>query len=221
MRRPDVTGLQLPEDKDVAQLWKDFKPELDALERAITAELDPVGRKDGKPIEMNIQDVTRMCVLLRRFVPPHIAATCADIAPNTLNHWLRLAEKPGCKPVYLAFRRVFRKAMAECEMMGVAKANVLAVGSFPALAWLMEKRFPQRWGRNAGAVAVPENVAEVQGFQELVNGFAEVVLRFVPEESREQAVLGLQAVIDRAVAAGADGPQEAPASGTRRRRAAK
>jgi hypothetical protein len=81
------------------------------------------------------------------------------VARSTWRLWLqrgrkeerRLARSPRAKPnpneaLYLEFAGAMRKAMAECQMRALGAIISAAKKNWTAGAWLLERRWPRRWG---------------------------------------------------------------------------
>src|ERR1700737_4296067 len=77
------------------------------------------------------------------------AAGLAGVTAKTVRNWLKRAEEPDAEPEFIEFADRFRAVQAEAEnQLVVAVKNGAAVD--PKCAqWLLEKRFPGRWGKRA------------------------------------------------------------------------
>jgi transposase len=87
------------------------------------------------------------------------AAACAGIAKDTLYAWLKKGAR-GEKP-YAEFAEKVHKAVAESESRDLATVLKASQKNWTAAAWRLERRFPERYGRN-DRVKVEANV-EVAG----------------------------------------------------------
>lgn len=101
--------------------------------------------------------VDRLLAALRLGATHRIAAQCAGIGVSTMRDWIR--DKP-----------MFAESVAEAEAYGAvlmleritAAANE---GTWQAAAWLLERRYPDMYGRfpeNARRAANGDNVSEVR-----------------------------------------------------------
>lgn len=70
------------------------------------------------------------------------AARLAGVAPDTLSRWLSRPE-----PIFVDFRREVAHAEAEAEMAALAQIQQAAWQDHRAAEWILERRFPIRWGR--------------------------------------------------------------------------
>lgn len=73
------------------------------------------------------------------------ACAVAGIHKDTLYHWLKLAEERP-KSVYGQFRDKLRKAQAEAESDAVTLITSAGTTQWQALAWRLERMYPEKWG---------------------------------------------------------------------------
>jgi hypothetical protein len=73
------------------------------------------------------------------------AAAFAGISKQTLFNWLRLGAQ-DVEP-FVEFHRDFAEALAKSEMRGLAVIGKASEKSWQAAAWLLERRYPKRWGQ--------------------------------------------------------------------------
>lgn len=77
------------------------------------------------------------------------AANAAGVAKRTVNIWLKHAEESREKNVvdrYTEFADAVELAIAEAEARDVAVISNAAMHDWKAAAWLLEKKYPKRWG---------------------------------------------------------------------------
>lgn len=105
---------------------------------------DPkTGRPKGTPrLTLEVQE--KICESLREGVSREGAANLAGFSGPTVMHWLRDGLKDPEGP-YGAFATAYTDAEAELELSAV-KRIVIGKSDWRALAWLLERRFPTRWG---------------------------------------------------------------------------
>jgi len=102
------------------------------------------GPNDG-PDQATIDELTR---LLRAGAFLETAAAAIDVTSATLRNWLRYARKGDKR--YEPVARAIQQACAEFEYRTQLCVNAAAEdGDWKAAAWLLEKRFPKRWGAMA------------------------------------------------------------------------
>ena len=115
----------------------------------------------------------RICGFIRAGNYAVVAAGCSGITEGTYYHWLKLAEKAK-SGIYYQFSQSIKKAQDDAEAERVMKIRSLAMGEAPtetitvldkatgevtkvitkharpewtALAWLLERQHPERWGK--------------------------------------------------------------------------
>jgi transposase-like protein len=100
------------------------------------------GRKPGLTEEL----ATRIALLVRRGAYRETACAAAGVSPRTLRQWLRRAGEGGPHSArYRKFADALDKAEAEAEMVTAAAILRAGQGDWRALAWILERRGPQRW----------------------------------------------------------------------------
>ena len=75
------------------------------------------------------------------------AAACAGISESTFYHWLERGEKEK-SGIYSEFLEAVKEAQAESEanlLNHISKA--VLDGQWTAAAWQLERKFPERWGK--------------------------------------------------------------------------
>lgn len=105
----------------------------------------PPGRP-SKLANLDEDDVRQIESLMRAGATMEVAAEAAGVSRGTLYRWLKKGERarPGSRPREL--RERVEKARAESETVLVARiAAAAGKGSWQAAAWLLERRFPERW----------------------------------------------------------------------------
>ena len=127
-----------------------------------------VGRKsclDDRITELVLQ-------VLRAGGYDETAANRAGVTVKCFYEWLRKGDPAGTDPErarYRAFRAEVEKARAESESRSVALVAQAAATNWQAAAWLLERRWPERWARpsqrekdeGAGAPVQVDPFAEV------------------------------------------------------------
>jgi hypothetical protein len=137
------------------------------------------------------------------------AARICRVPPQTVRGWLARGENRHSQgrpstPEYVAFVADIEKALGqwECERL----AGITAAGKQPrhwtANAWLLERRWPERYGRRT-RVDASGTLTMVQ-LDALLLGVVKLVERYVPAERRKAELADLAALAG--TAAGADAP---------------
>ena len=101
----------------------------------------------------------------------HTAAKAAGISSSSFYNWMKLglSSAPEHKP-YRELRERIERARAEGEQVLVAR--VASAADWHAAAWMLERQYPERWGRvsvNARGAQPDEDEppAEVDPFAEV------------------------------------------------------
>ncbi len=114
----------------------------------------------GRPTKLNIDTHNKIISVIRAGNYIETAAACAGINKSTLYDWLkrgerekqRVAQNPRYKirkseKPYVEFSNAVEKALAEAEARGVMLISNAAKTQWQAAAWMLERKFPDRWGR--------------------------------------------------------------------------
>lgn len=79
------------------------------------------------------------------------AAAFAGVSKNTLYHWLKVGERSSSGPER-KFRDDVHLALAAAEVNCTALIGKAALKNWTAAAWMLERRHPERWGRQDRAM---------------------------------------------------------------------
>jgi hypothetical protein len=127
------------------------------------------------------------------------AARLCGVPPQTVRGWLARGENRHSQgrpstPEYVAFVAAIEKALGqwECDRL----ARITAAGKQPtnwtANAWLLERRWPERYGRRTPVdVSGTMTIVEQRAFFDAV---LQLMERYVPEARRDSEVHNLIAV---------------------------
>ncbi len=74
------------------------------------------------------------------------AVTAAGILPNTFDNWKVKAEKDP-DSIYAEFMGLVEQAQARAEASNVQVIKTAAAKTWQAAAWLLERQYPEKWGR--------------------------------------------------------------------------
>jgi transposase len=103
------------------------------------------------PSKLTPELQTQLCKLIAAGSPPAVAAQASGIAEGTFYAWMRRAESNRKADLrYRNFKRAVELASAESEAILVTRiAKAASAGSWSAAAWILERRWPQRWSKPA------------------------------------------------------------------------
>ena len=101
--------------------------------------------RGGRPTKLTLERQQKICDALRGGNFLHTAASYAGINNDTLHTWLRRGEREA-SGIYRGFYDAVQAAQADCEVAAVAGIKKAGFGGeWTALAWLLERKFPDRW----------------------------------------------------------------------------
>jgi hypothetical protein len=116
------------------------------------------------------------------------AAACAGIHKDTFYEWMKKGAR-GIAP-YVAFAAAVNKAVAESESRDLATILKAAQSQWQAAAWRLERRFPEKYGRNdrvkVEARIEHDGASLITKLARLIDGTAEPKKRGRPPKSEPQ-----------------------------------
>jgi hypothetical protein len=103
----------------------------------------------GRTLKLTLETQDKICVAIRLGNDKKVAAALAGVSETTFYRWLEMAELPNAKKEYREFRESIERAEAEAEVTRIARITQAADnGTWQAASWWLERKFPERWGRN-------------------------------------------------------------------------
>jgi hypothetical protein len=111
----------------------------------------------------------KICALVRAGNYVETAMVASGITRQTLMRWLR-AGKAGESKELVEFNERYSKACAESEALFLGVIQKSAAEHWQAAAWILERRFPEKWGKrervdvagvNGAPLATSKNQAQV------------------------------------------------------------
>ena len=99
----------------------------------------------GRPTKVDAATTTRIVELVRAGSFMETAAATCGIHRTTLHRWLEKGEAQSAGP-YREFYLAVMRAQADSETLGVLIIEKAAQEDWRAAAWLLERRFPRRYG---------------------------------------------------------------------------
>jgi hypothetical protein len=104
--------------------------------------LNPRG---GRPTLLTVEVGEMIANALRAGNYVQVACRAAGVSRQAFGDWMRRGQREAGP--YRDFRERIEKALAESEVMHVARISQASKESWQASAWLLERQFPERWGR--------------------------------------------------------------------------
>lgn len=103
----------------------------------------------SRPSKLTDETKRKLVLALRAGNDQKVAAQLAGIGETTFYRWLELGEQPDAKKEYREFRELVQRTLAEAEIDAIARIQQAASnGRWQAAAWWLERKYPERWGRN-------------------------------------------------------------------------
>jgi transposase len=102
----------------------------------------------GRPDKLTAARQERVVAAVRAGAHREQAAQAAGVSRSTLQAWLQRGEAADAPTRFQKFAQALREAEAEFELEGLAVISRAAEGGdWRAMAWKLERRHPERWGR--------------------------------------------------------------------------
>jgi transposase len=103
-------------------------------------------RRPGRPSKLSDDAIAQLEQLIRAGTTIDVAAAAIGVSRGTLYRWLKQGEKARAGTAARELRDRVERARAESESVLVARiGQAAAKGSWQAAAWLLERRWPERW----------------------------------------------------------------------------
>lgn len=104
----------------------------------------------------------RLLVAIRKGLYPETACALAGICKQTLHNWLTKGRRfPQHGNPYWEFALDFESALAESEERDIEVIDAARTEHWQAAAWKLERRHPERWGRQDRKAIETEVQAEL------------------------------------------------------------
>jgi transposase-like protein len=102
----------------------------------------------GRPTKLTPEIQERIVELLKAGNYVETACAVVGIGRTTYYDWMKKAEESTRANKYTRFHDAVRQAKAWSEARLVAMINKHAEKIWQAAAWMLERKYPERWGRN-------------------------------------------------------------------------
>lgn len=121
-------------------------------------EIESKKHPGGRPEKLTPEVADRILSAIRAGNYVETAVAFAGLRKDTFYQWLRRgAEQP--KGIYREFSDAVKKAQAESETGQVATIRKASLEYWQAAAWILERRFPRKWGQKV-RISVEEELRE-------------------------------------------------------------
>ena len=100
-----------------------------------------------RPTKLNAKRADQICDYLAQGHTREVAAQACGIVSTTLYRWMKRGERQPDGP-YGEFCRALKRADLEAELACLRQIKEAAQnGDWRAAAWMLERRYPEKWGR--------------------------------------------------------------------------
>ena len=100
-----------------------------------------------RPTKLNAKRAQQICDYVAQGHTREVAAQACGIVSTTLYRWMKRGERQPDGP-YGEFCRALKRADLEAELAGLRQIKEAAQnGDWRAAAWMLERRYPEKWGR--------------------------------------------------------------------------
>ncbi len=118
----------------------------------------------GRPPKLTTEMIEQICDLLIQGSTIAGAAMLTGISESTIYRWLAMGKSEGADPIYVELVARVSEAIESSEFELLQRMRI--AGSKPdhwrATAWMLERRFPEKYGKNvnnqvSGQTSMPES----------------------------------------------------------------
>lgn len=107
----------------------------------------------GRPPKLTPEMIEQVCDLLIEGSTIAGAARLTGISESTIYRWLAMGKSEGTEPIYVELVARVGEAIESSEFELLQRMRI--AGSKPdhwrATAWMLERRFPEKYGKNVSA----------------------------------------------------------------------
>lgn len=107
----------------------------------------------GRPSKLTSEMIEQLCDLLIEGSTIARSAVLTGISESTIYRWLVMGKSEGADPIYVELVARVGEAIESSEFELLQRMRI--AGSKPdywrATAWMLERRFPEKYGKNVSA----------------------------------------------------------------------
>lgn len=103
--------------------------------------------KRGRPIKLTPALQETLCGAIREGNYIETACAFAGVSRQTVRNWMKRGARQS-KGIYRDFLDALKKSHAIAEAENVRVIRAAAKEQWYAAAWMLERRYPKRWGKN-------------------------------------------------------------------------
>jgi hypothetical protein len=146
----------------------------------------------ARPTKLTEETVDKITRAIRAGNHASVSARLAGIGETTYYRWMADGEKDDAEPEYREFWESIKRAEAEAEIRSVALIRQAAEqGTWQASAWYLERKHPERWGKND---KLRQEISGPNGepLQITLDDAKKAVLQFLEEGAEENESITLR-----------------------------
>jgi len=104
----------------------------------------------GRPPKLSLEMIEQICDLIIEGKPLARAAMLTNISESTLYRWLALGKEIDAEEIYCELVKRVREATecSEFELLQNMRIAGMKTENWRATAWMLERRFPEKYGKN-------------------------------------------------------------------------
>jgi len=107
----------------------------------------------GRPPKLTLEMIEQICDLLIEGSTIARSAMLTGISESTIYRWLAMGKSEGAEPIYVELAARVGEAIESSEFELLQRMRI--AGSKPdhwrATAWMLERRFPEKYGKNVNS----------------------------------------------------------------------
>ena len=146
----------------------------------------------ARPTKLTEETVDKITRAIRAGNHASVSARLAGIGETTYYRWMAEGEKDDAESEYREFWESIKRAEAEAEIRSVALIRQAAEqGTWQASAWYLERKHPERWGKND---KLRQEISGPNGepLQITLDDAKKAVLQFLEEGAEENESITLR-----------------------------
>jgi hypothetical protein len=107
----------------------------------------------GRPPKLTAEMIEQICDLLNEGSTIARSAMLTGISESTIYRWLAMGKSEGADPIYVELVTRVGEAIesSEFELLQRMRIAGLKPDHWRATAWMLERRFPEKYGKNVSA----------------------------------------------------------------------
>ena len=106
----------------------------------------------GRPPKLTPEMIEQICDLLIEGSTIARSAVITGVSESTIYRWLAMGKSEGAEPIYVELVARVGEAIESSEFELLQRMRIAGSKSdhWRATAWMLERRFPEKYGKNVG-----------------------------------------------------------------------